>query len=305
MQFELLPPVPAVVLVRQLHRAPLFSFASVDELFRFSAIARQVRHTEGSTFQKSGTPVEYIQVLVEGKATVSAAAQPEEEVAPPRLFGFREALEGIPLAETARATETSICLAMGAEDFRSLIADNIELAEGVFRMLLEAPGESTPPSLRKGVVEADALEASLDPDREMRLIDKALLLQALPTFSRLRAEELMGVAATVRETSLVDGAPVFDEGDDPSIWILLTGELTLEPPQGGGTMSVMAGDVLGLEDTLVGRSMGWRGRVARSGKALKLERDGLFEELALHTDLLQGVFGALFRSASHATKGNA
>jgi CRP-like cAMP-binding protein len=299
MQFELLPPVPAVVLVRQLHGTPLFSFASVDELFRFSGIARQVRHTEGSTFQKRGVPAQYIQVLAEGKAVVSGEGKPEEEVGPPRLFGFREVLEGIPLIETARALETSICLAMGAEDFRSLISDNIELAEGVFRMLLEAPADSTPPSLRRGVGNADALKVSPDPGRGMKLIDKALVLQGLPVFSRLRAEELMGVAAAASETDLVEGASVFGEGEPPSIWILLRGELTLEPPQGGETMSVAAGDVLGVEETLSGRPLGWRGRVAQSGKALKVERGDLFEELALHTDLLQGVFAALFQSASH------
>jgi hypothetical protein len=42
--------------------------------------------------------------------------------------------------------------------------------------------------------------------------------------------------------------------------------------------------------------------VAQPGKALKVERGDLFEELALHTDLLQGVFGALFQTTSHATR---
>ncbi len=51
MRFELLPPVPAVTVVRQLRPIPLFSCVSVDELFRFSAIAQQVGHTQGSTFQ--------------------------------------------------------------------------------------------------------------------------------------------------------------------------------------------------------------------------------------------------------------
>ena len=67
MRFELLPPVPAVVLADQLRRIPLFSFVDVDELFRISSIARQVRHEVGVTIQEEGTPVEYIQVLVEGK----------------------------------------------------------------------------------------------------------------------------------------------------------------------------------------------------------------------------------------------
>lgn len=102
MQFELLPPVPAVVLARELRRIPLFSFASADELFRFSEISQQVRHAEGSVFQKKGAPAEYIQVLIEGRARISGAGKETEESGPPRLFGFREVLEGSPFPKRQR-----------------------------------------------------------------------------------------------------------------------------------------------------------------------------------------------------------
>jgi CRP-like cAMP-binding protein len=279
----------------------LFSFASVDELFRFSTIAQQVRHTQGSTFQTKGAPAEYIQVLVEGKVMATETEGEPKEAVPPRMFGFREVLEGKSLSETAVAEETSICVAIEAGSFRGLLSDNIELVEGVFRMLMGEPSTSGPPSLLSGAVEVVPNEEQ--PSRGLRPIDKALLLNQLPVFSRSRADELLGLSAMAREIVLESESKVFDEGDPSSIWILLSGALRLEPPMEGEPIAAASGDVLGVDEALVGRTMGWRGRVTTPGKALKIERQDLIESLAVHPDLLEGIFGTLFQTASDEMKG--
>jgi hypothetical protein len=71
----------------------------------------------------------------------------------------------------------------------------------------------------------------------------------------------------------------------------------------GESIAVESGDVLGVDEALVGRAMGWRGRVTTPGKALKIERQDLMESLAVHPDLLEGIFGALFQTASGEKKG--
>ena len=303
MQFELLPPVPAVVLARELRRIPLFSFASADELFRFSEISRQVRHAEGSVFQKKGAPAEYIQVLIEGRARISDNGKKVEEAGPPRLFGFREVLEGSPLSETVEALEASICVAMGAEDFRTLMSDDIELAEGVFQMLLGAPTESAPPSVLRGVFRGQDNNDG-EGSARLKLVDKALILRNLPLFSRLSAEEIMDLAAIARDVHLATDHTVISEGNPPAFWMLLSGELALEPPQGGEPLLLAAGDILGIDETLAGRDFGWRGQVRRNGRALKIDRGDLFELLAQRTDILQGVSGALFQSSRLVSKGD-
>ncbi len=298
MQFELLPPVPAVVLADNLRQIPLFSFVGVDELFRISSIARQVRHEEGRTIQEEGAPVEYIQVLVEGKIHVSGKQREEEEVGPPTLLGFREVLEGAPLRETARAVETSICLAIASEEFRVLLSDNIELAQGLFRMLLSAPSGKEKPSIRERAVHPE--ERSLDTAGSERLkpIEKVLLLQELPVFSRTTADELLALTAIAQEFPLVKDERIFSEGDQPAIHIILSGEVLVEPPEDtvGGALVVKAGDALGLDETLAGTPFGWRGNVVEEGLALRIERERLFEVLADHVDLLQGLFSSLFQS---------
>ncbi|MEE9180348.1 MAG: cyclic nucleotide-binding domain-containing protein [Vicinamibacteria bacterium] len=298
MQFELLPPVPAVVLADKLRQIPLFSFVGVDELFRISSIARQVRHEEGRTIQEEGAPVEYIQVLVEGKIRVSGKRREEEEVGPPALLGFREVLEGAPLRETAHAVETSICLAIASEEFRVLLSDNIELAQGLFRMLLSAPSENGRPSLRQRAVHPEERSLVTGGSEGLKPIEKVLLLQELPVFSRTTAEELLALTAIAQEFPLVKDERIFSEGDQPAIHIILSGELSVEPPEGtvGGALVVTAGDALGLNETLAGTPFGWRGNVVREGLALRIERERLFEVLADHADLLQGLFSSLFQS---------
>jgi CRP-like cAMP-binding protein len=263
----------------------------VDELFRFSTIAQQVRHAKGSSFQTRGAPAEYIQVLVEGQVVVTETDGAQHEVFPPRMFGFREVLEGKSLMESAEAKETSICVAMEAESFRGLLSDNIELVEGVFRMLMGQPSASGPPSLLSGAVEVTSGEPQPEASRPLRPIDKALLLTQLPFFARTRANELLGLSAAAREVPLEDESKMFDEGDPSSIWIMLSGELKLEPPMGGEPITVSVGDVLGADEALAGGTMGWRGRVTTPGKALKIERQDLLESLAVHPDLLEGIFG--------------
>ena len=55
-----------------------------------------------------------------------------------------------------------------------------------------------------------------------------------------------------------------------------------------------AGDCLGAEETLAGSDWSWRGRATSPGTALRIDREALFELLADHMDLLQGIFGAIF-----------
>src|SRR3990172_673449 len=94
-QFELLPPVPAISLVRRLKEIPLFRFASVDELFRIATISRQVRYGAGARVQERGVPAEYIQVLVQGRFRVANGREDGSEVlAPPAMLGFQDVLKG-------------------------------------------------------------------------------------------------------------------------------------------------------------------------------------------------------------------
>lgn len=287
MRFELLPPVPAVTLARRLRAIPLFGFASVDELFRISSIARQARYEPRAEVQKRGGPADYIQVLVEGKFRIGNGSDDASVAVPPKMLGFQEVLEGSPLREDATAETESVALVMPAEEFRTLLSANIEMAQGLFRMLLGTPEGA-------GAIRPLAPIGYERRERELKTVEKVMFLQALPILSRATAEEIYALAAIAREVDLESGTTAFTEGDPPAILLLLSGQLELESPD-ATVETAIAGDCLGFGDTLAGKGWARTGRVVAAGKALRIEREALLELLAERMDLLQGIFGAIFR----------
>ena len=98
---------------------------------------------------------------------------------------------------------------------------------------------------------------------------------------------------------MAEGEVLFGAGDAPAIHIVLDGELTLEPMDGGTPLSAGRGDCTGVYETLGCQdASGWRGHVTRGGLALRVEREALFDLLADEIDLLQGLFSALQRQTA-------
>ncbi len=265
MQFELLPPVPAVQLVRRLKEIPLFRFASVDELFRISTITQQARYPEGAVVQKRGAPTEYIQVLLEGKFHIGDRHSEGRSAAPPVMLGFREVLQGTALQEEALAENESIALVMPAEEFRVLLAANIELAQGLFRMLLEHF-----PDAGRVFSESEirALVTRENDDVALKTVDKVMLLQTVPIFTHATAEEIYALAAISRELPLEPDRTPWSSGAAASILVLLSGEIELTL-DGGSPIIAGAGQCLGVNETFAGTSWKLSGRVGRRGKALQ------------------------------------
>ena len=62
-----------------------------------------------------------------------------------------------------------------------------------------------------------------------------------------------------------------------------------------------AGDLIGIYETLAGTRLDAAVTAIKDTRVLRIERAALFELLADHTDLLQGLFSILLRSAGKAT----
>ena len=288
--FELLPPVPAISLVRRLREIPLFRFASMDELFRIATISRQVRYGAGARVQERGAAAEYIQVLVQGRfRVVNGRDDGYEILAPPAMLGSQEVLKGTALQSTATAETESIALVMPAEEFRTLLGANIELAQGLFRMLLT-------PSGADDRVSSEGRPASFhyeQRERPLTNVEKVLCLQTIPILSHATAEELYEVAAITREIPLKAAENLFTPGAPAWILLLLSGAIELESAA-GSKAGAGAGSSIGVRETLAGASFAETARVVESGRALQVEREPLFDLLADRMDLLQGMFSAVF-----------
>ena len=283
-------PLPAVELADRLRRIQLFDFVSVDELFRVASLGRQVRHDTGHVIAQEGHAADTLHFVLDGRVAVTSEREGRAEVAAPGVIGFEDALEGHPVRGTATVLEPTITLTMTTDEFLTLVSENVEIAQGIFRMLLEtrcAPawravvhGELSP-ELQRRV--ADGVQA----------LDGLLLLQASPLLQRATSAELVRLAEAARVVPLTPGATLFKPGDVASIHAVLTGQVAISTTDGTAIDSADSGDVLGMYEALSGRYMTSTGTIAAPGTALRIDRTELFELMADNLPVLQGIFSGL------------
>jgi len=275
--------LPAVELADRLRRVPLFDFTHVDELFRLARLGRQIRYEKDHAVYERGR-VTSIQFLLDGRVTIDG-----RDIVAPAALGFEELLEGSPMAADMTAAERSITLALSADEFLALLSENVELAEGIFRMLIDSRRLASGHTLIDGTLPADLKDAA-----NLKAIDRALLLQSSPLLARATATQIWRLSAIAREMTIAPGAEAFAKGSEAAILIVLSGSLRIEGDDQAGTAT--AGDVIGIYETLAGSPIQAKVTANTESNVLRVDRGGLFELLADHTDLLQGAFSILLRS---------
>ncbi len=290
-----LEPLPAVELADRLRRIQLFDFASIDELFRIAGLGRQVRHEPGRVLYEAGRPADSLQFLLDGRVTVEHEGGPVEELAAPTVLGFEAVLEGSPMPATIRAVDTAISLSLTTEEFLSLLSENVEIAQGIFRLLIDrrgTPGWHTVMHGRLGRALERRAEEGLQP------VDRVLLLQSSPLLSRATAVQLLGLASIARAVGLKAGTDPL-AGAEPSILVVLSGSVRVTR-EGMAADTADTGDAIGIYETLGGMPFPVRAEVIAEGQALRFLRSDLFDLLADHIDLLQGIFSGLLRAPEPA-----
>ncbi len=283
-------PLPAVELADRLRRVQLFGFASVNELFRIANLGRQVRHDPGRVLYEAGRPAESLQFLLDGRVAVGRPGEAMKELAAPNVLGFEAVLEGSPASKSIKAIDTAIALSLTTDEFLSLISENVEIAQGIFRLLIDrrgAPGwhavlhGEISPSLRKKV------------DSGLQAVDRILLLQSSPLLAQATATQLVGLAGLARAVTLKRGEDP-TTGAEPSVLVVLSGAVRVER-DGAAPETAEAGDAIGVYQTLGGVRFPVRVEVVTEGQALRFNRSDLFDLLADDIDLLQGIFSGLLR----------
>jgi len=287
-------PLPAVVLVDRLRRLPLFDFTSVDELFRIAALGEQVRHEGLRAIYDRGTAPATLQFVLDGRVEATDGQRQVSEIEPPSPLAFEEILEGRPMRRSIRSIEPTICLSMSAEAFLSLLAENVELAEGIMRWLIDT---------RKELQERVLLRGDLTPEVQRKVaaglqpVDRALLLQASPLLSRASGAQLLRLAASAQAVTLTPGVDPLESAAETSILVVLTGTVTVTAPD-GTTSAADSGDVIGMYQALGSKPIPATIAAATEGTALRFTRGDVFDLLADDTALLQAVFSGLLRAAA-------
>jgi ATP:ADP antiporter, AAA family len=284
-------PLPAAELADRLRGIRLFTFVSVDELFRIAGTGRQLVHSTGRELYAEGSGANEVQFLLEGRVRLTRGQNQPTMVAAPASLVFEEMLEGSPVRNTISAVDSAICLAFSGDQFLTMLSDNIVLAQGLFRVLLETPAIRRWRTVHTPRSGADIVEPR---GGVMQPLEKAILLKQSPALARATVNQLLNVAGIMREVLLTPDAVLFTETDAPAIYHVLTGGVRLEA-DAAEPMEAGPGATIGVAETLAGISLGRRATVTRQGQALRVDREELLDVLADNIDLLQGLFSGLLR----------
>jgi CRP-like cAMP-binding protein len=270
----------------------MFDFVMVDELFRIATGARQVRHEPGREVYHEGEHPDSVQFLIEGTVYLRAGETDISEVSRPAALAFEEVLEGRPLDQSLRAADRAVCLSIPRDHFLTVLSDNVEVAQGLFRLLLERPQARRWRIVCAPPAGADRVAPSGVP---LQAADKMRLLRRIPLFSRALVTQLLDVVGVARETPLRRGQVLLEATDEPAMLHVLDGELLVE---GGGAEPIVAGpgSTVGMAETLAGEPLHRRVTARGEGLVLRLDRAAFYDVAADHVGLLQGLFSALLQT---------
>jgi CRP-like cAMP-binding protein len=278
-----LEPIPTVELAARLRRVPLFNYVSVDELFRFAGAAKQVRYDRGRSLFEPGSPGA-VHVLIDGEVRFDDGAA----VQAPGPLAFEEIFAGASFSSSVRAVDVAVTLALTQDEFLMLLSDNIDIAHGLFRTLLEARGAAARPVVR-GLFDAGVAGRT----ERLQPMERALLLQGGALLSGAARPHVLQLADITREVPLDVGAVLSREGER-AVYLVLSGAVTVETPD-GARLVAGPGDAVGLLEALTDRRLEATITVSDAGAALRLDRRDLFDLLADHAELLQALVGGILR----------
>jgi CRP-like cAMP-binding protein len=294
-----LEPLPAAQLAATLRRLPLFASVSVDELFRMAGAARQLRHDSGTVLLQEGTVPEQTHLLLDGRVAATSRDAAPHSIDAPAALGFAEILQGLSVRETLRTTDVAVTLALTADELRTLLSDNTDLVSGLFATLADRVDTQTAAAVSPtgAAAELEQLaEGGLTP------VEKVLALQRVPLFARVSADEMPHLAAIAESVPMSAGSALFPASAPAAVWLLLSGEVSLEQAAQGVETIARSGDVIGSLATMAGRPLGRSADVLRSGLALRIQQDVLFDVLGSNPELLRQMFAGMFRIEADAVR---
>jgi CRP-like cAMP-binding protein len=232
-----------------------------------------------------------VQFLIEGMVQLSDG-DAVREVNRPAALAFEELLEGRRIGHSVRAADRAVCLVIGRDHLLTALSDNVEVAQGLFRLLLDRPQTRR----WRTVHPPDGLgDPAVPLTVPMSAADKMRVLRRTPLFSQALVTHLLELAAVAHEMVVSPGMVLFEASDEPAIVHVIAGELVLD---GGGAAPLVAGPgaTVGMTETLAGQPFNCRVTARAEGLVVRLERTALFDVAADHVGVLQGLFSALLQA---------
>jgi CRP-like cAMP-binding protein len=275
---------PVVEIVDHIRMTPLFASLSIDELFRIAASGQEVQYPAGYVPCHTGEPAEGVFFLMDGTLELIDDTRKARAVDAPAVVNFEEVLQGTPLRSTVRTNSQTVGFRIASTAFLTMVSDNVLMAQSLFQLLL-ADARLSVTSMLPSPQLADGRVASAT-------ADITSLFRQEPLLAGATAQQLLALAAVATELPLIAGTGLFEADAPPAIYQVLQGQVRIESA-GLDPMLVSAGATFGLADTLAGTPSRWRALAATDGRALRIDRERLFEVMADHVDLMQSLFASI------------
>ena len=113
----------------------IFARLTVEQLGRVAGLTTEVRFQPDETIVRENEPIDAVYVLVSGRVSLEKAGQMAREISEANAFGTVAALDLNPAIHTIKAVDHVHALRLDARDLHDLLSQDIELVEGVIRVL--------------------------------------------------------------------------------------------------------------------------------------------------------------------------
>jgi HEAT repeat protein/ATP/ADP translocase len=134
------PEAPMIATVEKilfLENVPLFEKLSGEDLSPLARAAEVVEIPAGQLVFEQGEPADALYVVMHGAISIETGGASLATIGEREAFGELAVLDGSPRAASARAKGETALLRIGIEDFREILHEQSELAEGIILVLAQ------------------------------------------------------------------------------------------------------------------------------------------------------------------------
>ena len=118
-----------------LKSAPVFERVTGEDLAPLARVAEAEVYAPGAVLMKEGDAGDSLFIVVRGKVAVTRNERPISTLGPGDAVGEMSVLDRAPRSATATALEETEVLRIGSEEFYEILHEQVEIAEGVIRVL--------------------------------------------------------------------------------------------------------------------------------------------------------------------------
>ncbi len=118
-----------------LKSAPVFERVSGEDLAALARVAELETYASGQPIFHEGELGDALFVIVKGSVVISSGGQHLADLRPGEAFGEMAVLDEVPRSATVTAQSEMQALRIGSDEFYEILHEQVEIAEGVIRML--------------------------------------------------------------------------------------------------------------------------------------------------------------------------